>query len=800
MRKISIKNLIIILIPIIIVLLLCIGMDLFAIKGKEEAITVDADTVFYDQYNQKYITSQQTVINESYNGQQSIDYEDQKIKLSNSKVAPVVNDNSATLLSDGVVVTEDNSFFNIYKGSLINGKADTYTIDQATVPNGTVIKTGDRQYIILGDVSVGDLHIEGIIDVFIDKAGNPTLYTKDDVYKYSEAKDIELNNGVIFKTGNEQLIYSDGSITDLTELGGSSSQYEDLNKSTDDQETLEEIKDEKNDTSNTSDEKIQSTPDSNQVDNDNVTTEKTDTKNTTTTDNQVNQDNSNSSSSGSEDIIITEDMYEDLFKKHVPTGLISSINNVTAISAEINASYSDLSGSLVTTPIIEIVDETGQVIFTQTIEESVVKIVGLQPNNKYTANLKVSYDLGSGIEQETIDSKEFSTESVQSNIVVELMKINSAIVNVSILDDIELDSANVMLEENNSGEYEEFIKIPLNTKLATSSFQTVEFIDLKAGTDYKVSITDAVYNNNELDVDGEYFFTTLEESSSFNSVEIDSDNNKVIIDLGIEGEYDYLEYNIYNKNDKLVTKRQSIDQHEDFGLENGLVSEGEYYAVVNLISDEQIVDQYTTPYTNYSIDFKIESITNKNNKYQIKFSGLPILLNNCSISVLMSVNNQDYNQIVKKEYIVGMDNKIEFTSNQFGDYYYKLKYVDSKGDELVTQEIKYSSIISDDYLYTDNYYYINKGSSIEKYDLESDQVIDEYKISILNEFIEIYNIGDVIFAIDEKKVMHIYNDVDNVYQELDEVEINDISKEEEELYVGIEKEIYKLNKNGIERL
>lgn len=767
MRKIKSRNLMIIIFPILISFILIVTMFTLAILRIEPNLLVGSDFVFYDEYNYKYVTTEDTEVERSYDGIKTINYQDDKIVLSNSTVSQNENGINSMILEDGVIIKKDNSFYNVYGGDLITKNKNIYYINDEKIDSGTIIKNKDRNYIIIGDIIVDGNLINGVTSVYIDKAGNPTIYSEKEAIRYSTPQKIDLQNEAIFDTGLEIIEYPDGTITDLTQIGGTSSQYRDFNDTSFDDEE---------DASNE------------QQNEGSVASSTNNQNNNSTTSNSVNQ----ISNSNNENIVLSPEDYEELFKKDKPSGIIRGIEDVTATSSIVNVEYLDASKALISSPNIKVKDQNGTIVFTQSLESDSAEILDLLPNTQYTAELYLSYDIGEGIVEEKVDEQKFKTDIFSFDIQINLLTSDYAIVYVFMQDSINLDQASIQLLRNSGSGYVVDQTIPLNTSLISDSYQKVEFKNLTPNTEYKIVFTNVVYDGEVVNIESEAYFETLSDSTGISELGIAQVDHELEVFVDTLDHYDYFEYMIYDKNDTLVTKRKSSNVVERFGLNNGLQSGQKYYAVINVINDEDIQDTKSTSPTTYVNKFKINSIVKDSDDYIIKYSGLPNLLINSEISLEYSYNGDEYQILTTNNYKFNFVKSIKLENTPLNGYY-KLRYNDDKGTTLESEIFEYNGFNNDDLMITTNYYYVNEGDLIKQYDLNY-ILVNSYTSGIDNYFESMYKIDETVLAIDDELVINILNDEENKYTAINGLKLSSINEKEDSLNVVFNDQTYSFKK------
>jgi len=327
---------------------------------------------------------------------------------------------------DGAIILENNLFVSAQSGEKIIVSAAGYTINEEVYPAGTVIKAGDRKYIILGDTTdeTETLSTSNFTGVALDKAGNATITTVEGVARFSENKILTLENGSTFNLGLEALTLSDGTTVNLTEIGGTTSDFVALN----------------------SNQNPGSAGSDNQAAGDGAGGNGTGgNANSGAAGN--NGAASSGSASGGENFNITEDMYKGLFVKQTPSGYVVGVTSITPISAMININYSDPSNALVSNPTVIVLDQVGQEVYRSIVRGSTVSVTGLQPNTRYTIELIGSFDLGTGVETKQLDSSAFNSGTVEAKLGIKIMRKDSVDINVMILDNLMLDEASVIVEQ-----------------------------------------------------------------------------------------------------------------------------------------------------------------------------------------------------------------------------------------------------------------------------------------------------------------------------------------------------------------
>lgn len=795
MRTLSLKNILIVAIPSAIVLILAVTLMIVGSPDKTPVV-LGTNYVVYDEYDNQYVTSSDIEVDNYWNGDKVIQVEGSDVIIGNISAGIESNNQSATVLTDSVVVMPDNSFYSIDAGTVIENQAGIFKVEDEIIPPGTIIKTGDRQYLVLGDVTSenGDVY-PGFMSICLDQTGAPTFATSEQIYRSSQTAILTLENGSKFDVSAETVTLTDGSIIDLKEIGGSSSEYESLTGDVVDPTPTEEVEEESEDTpvaapvAQPTQNSSSSTSNSNSSSSNNSTT-------VTETPSNDSDSSDNTSSGGGDSFTITEDMYAFLFEKTPPTGNIMGITDVTPMSAVVNLNVYDSSEALVGSPQVIVVEqETGEVAFSTTVDSTSILITSLQPNTVYNVQIVASYDVGNGIEKRALDTATFETPSISANFTVELLTKETAQINVEIENDILLDTAYISVESGDGYTWIEEQQIPFDTVAASKEGTVVHIENLAQNTMYRVSIAGASYYGVEVPVYGEAVFTTIQDTSSSFEYKLEVAENNITIDVLTTDptKYSY-EYTITNtatgQTDSFLVSDVSS---ANFNYTTGLIPNCEYVASVKVYEDDVEVSSYTSSEFVMASEIQINNIVNDGISTVVTFSGIPYASNDVTISLNKINEDGSKNEVISVKGNRRLESEI-IIDMPLPEGMYTIAYTDESGISMESEP--YAYVPSGDLVYKviDGKILTFDKRNIIVYDANTYEVVEKIEIDENREvkrnttFVEIYAGSGAIFLVDETNTMYVYSDENEYFSELNGVQIQEVIEKEDEIYVVINEE------------
>ncbi len=778
MRKLDKKNLLLLTLPIVFIIAI-VGLSTWIlISAETKDIFIDSKSIIYNQYDERFEFPAESTVKVGWNGKKIVS-DTEQATLNENDLIFTPDNAEAIILSDSVLINLDNSFENIKMGSSILRQSDGYQINGVVYEPGTVVKVKDRTYLILGNATVDDYSFSNYTLVYLDVAGNPSLYTNQQLVKFTENKILEIEGGIEFDLGMELLTLDGETVIDLTKVQGTSNKYAVLNSS-------------------------------------GIVSDGSGSGESGGTDGTGSGSSSSSASGGGgggEDVIITEDQYEGLLNKKEPSGSILGFNSITATTANVDVNYADSSGALVAKPSIVVTDLKGNDVFSAIVQGATIQLVGLKPNTPYLVRLEATFDIGEGVEKKTMGEESLITRSISSKIVIDSVKKDGATISVKINDDINLDQATLLLEVNNGGAWSDEHTEKLNVEdLVSASGARIVLRDLSANTPYRITLIGTVYNGVNVDVIGEVKFRTLKSTTTFKMTSFAQDETrglKLRVETKEKLNNEFFEYSVYDVGtNQLHTYNLSTKQEQFFNSSTGLIPNDDYYAKVAILdADGNVKDEVITEAVYYETDFKVNDIHFEKGEHFIEFKTIPYIFGSFDVvvearpeltSYLNSGGNiQEYDLSFKE---IERDRRAFYVGSKIvipiidGVNEYRV-LIEKSGEVLFySSEFEYSHEQNANYLFSNNVVVEKEGDLFSVYDRHTTKLIE----GVRDEHVEDYClVGDVLFLVSDKMVITFLADDKDLFEKIDYNYIESYEFFDEYVVIELNSIKYRVTKNGL---